>query len=161
MKFNEAKKLMKVREQFKQELPKMTDIMLTTAKNFFSDSFRNQGFTNNSFEAWKKRKDKRDTYKRGRRTRGNSAPRSLKIGRGILIGKGSGILSRSLRKKRINIISGYIYSPVEYARVHNEGLRAGRGAGFKMPKRQFVGYSESLNRKIKARLEGRINQIFK
>jgi len=32
-------------------------------------------------------------------------------------------------------------SLAEYAKVHNEGLRAGRGKGFVMPKRQFIGKS--------------------
>lgn len=153
MKFNEAKKLMKVREQLKQELPKMTDIMLTTAVNHFSDNFKKQGFDNNGVEKWQPRKRKFYRTRSGKRVDDTT--------RGILIGKGSGRLSRSLRKRRLTLLSGVITSPLIYARVHNEGLRAGRGAGFKMPKRQFVGYSESLNRKIKARLEGRINQIFK
>lgn len=153
MKFNEAKKIRKHMEQFKQELPKMTDIMLVTAVNHFSDNFKKQGFDNNGVEKWQARKRKFYRTRSGKRVDDTS--------RGILIGKGSGRLSRSLRKRRLNLLSGVITSPLIYARVHNEGLRAGRGGGFKMPKRQFVGYSESLNRKIKARLEGRINQIFK
>ena len=33
---------------------------------------------------------------------------------------------------------------VVYAKVHNEGLRAGRGLGFQMPKRQFMGQTRKL-----------------
>lgn len=187
---------MKVREQLKQELPKMTDIMLTTAVNHFSDNFKKQGFDNNGVEKWQPRKRKFYRTRSGKRVDDTT--------RGILIGKGSGRLSRSLRKRRLTLLSGVITSPLIYARVHNEGGEINRDGGkmlmfyrevatniqtrktlkrfasktgkrkathameveigahkIKMPKRQFVGYSESLNRKIKARLEGRINQIFK
>lgn len=34
-----------------------------------------------------------------------------------------------------------------YSAVHNEGLRAGRGRGFRMPKRQFMAHSSKLAEK--------------
>ena len=51
---------------------------------------------------------------------------------------------------------------VPYAEVHNTGGRAGRGRGFQMPKRQYMGDAEELRRKIIARIraymESRINK---
>jgi len=46
-----------------------------------------------------------------------------------------------------------------YAAVHNEGLRAGRGAGFTMPKRQFMGNSPTLNKLIIEELERKLSQL--
>lgn len=53
----------------------------------------------------------------------------------------------------------------EYAGVHNEGLRAGRGAGFTMPQRQFMPIPgqplpDYLERKINDQLERDLNKIF-
>ena len=46
-----------------------------------------------------------------------------------------------------------------YGRVHNEGLRAGRGSGFTMPKRQFMGENPELNDLIVKKLEEKLKQI--
>lgn len=54
-----------------------------------------------------------------------------------------------------------IFSDKVYAGVHNEGLRAGRGKGFKMPKRQFMGPSVRLNKKVLKRFEKDLNNILK
>ena len=50
-------------------------------------------------------------------------------------------------------------TPVPYAIVHNEGLRAGRGKGFKMPKRQFIGESAVLNNKISLIIDEELTKI--
>ena len=54
-----------------------------------------------------------------------------------------------------------IYSDVPYAAVHNEGLRAGRGKGFTMPRRQFMGESRELTQKITKLIETEIGRILK
>ena len=46
-----------------------------------------------------------------------------------------------------------------YGRVHNEGLRAGRGSGFTMPRRQFMGEHPELNELIVKKLEEKLKQI--
>ena len=46
-----------------------------------------------------------------------------------------------------------------YAAVHNEGLKAGRGSGFTMPKRQFMGNSPTLNKLIVEELERKLSSI--
>lgn len=46
-----------------------------------------------------------------------------------------------------------------YGRVHNEGLRAGRGEGFNMPRRQFIGENDELDDLIIHKLEEKLNQI--
>lgn len=52
-----------------------------------------------------------------------------------------------------------IYSDVPYAAVHNEGLRAGRGKGFTMPRRQFMGDSPELHRVLREKIEKHLNKI--
>jgi len=78
--------------------------------------------------------------------------------RNILFGKSGGTLggahlhlrasvNTSLTKAEWNGIEWKV--PVKYAKVHNEGLQAGRGAGFKMPKRQFMGNSKELRKEMR------------
>lgn len=50
---------------------------------------------------------------------------------------------------------------VPYAKVHNEGGRAGRGAGFDMPQRQFIGESAELEEKITTRIHSYLKTVFK
>ena len=59
----------------------------------------------------------------------------------------------------VTIWSRPIGSNKVYARVHNEGLRAGRGAGFIMPKRQFMGIHPELNDIIIKELERKLKQM--
>lgn len=157
--YNEAKILRQGLARFKVEAPKLIDVALTVANNHFTQSFRDQGFTDAGFTPWKQRKDKSDKYKRGRQRDASGGTVSLNLGRAILVK--SGALRRSLRKKRLTAFSGTISSPLVYAKVHNEGLRAGRGSGFKMPKRQFVGNSAKMVRKIENALAQKIDRIFK
>ncbi len=46
-----------------------------------------------------------------------------------------------------------------YGRVHNEGLRAGRGSGFTMPKRQFIGNHPTLRKAIAEEIERKLQEI--
>ena len=50
---------------------------------------------------------------------------------------------------------------VAYAQVHNEGGRAGRGAGFDMPQRRFMGQSTELEEQIDRRIQPYMQKIFK
>jgi phage gpG-like protein len=150
MKFSEAKKIVAKMNEAKKEIENLVTIMGTEALNHFTASFRNQGFTNQSLERWQPRKRETDT--RGRKDRNRAS-------RAILVRTGE--LRRSLQKRNLGRYSVVIKSDKIYANVHNEGLRAGRGRGFTMKKRQFVGYSETLNRKLQQRINMRLNRIFK
>jgi len=52
-----------------------------------------------------------------------------------------------------------IINEVPYAAVHNEGLRAGRGKGFTMPKRQFIGKSAELEVKATNIMDSELRKI--
>ena len=60
----------------------------------------------------------------------------------------------------VTLLAVKILTDVPYASVHNNGERSGRGRGFKMPKRQFIGYSGKLNRNIIAFLDKNIKKQF-
>jgi len=116
----------------------------TTAVNHFKANFKVGGFVDRGVDKWKPRK-------------GNKDP-----GRGILIGKGSGRLKRSIKRTALastRAVIGVSGSPIKYASVHNFGLRAGRGSGFTMPKRKFMGESSKLNEKISRLIKRHVKKI--
>lgn len=141
--FAEHKKILKDLQVFKPQIQKAVDAMGVLAANHFTTSFRNQGFTDETLEMWKPRK---------------RTERSRMGNRAILVK--SGRLRRSIRSKRFGLLAVKILTDVPYASVHNNGERSGRGRGFKMPKRQFIGYSGVLNRKIISKLDVTIKRIF-
>lgn len=113
------------------------------AKDLFQDNLRKGGFVNGGLHPWQ---------------------RSRRIGRA----KGAAGSYGTLLSGRNHLFSSIEYTPgdaevtvstnVPYARVHNEGLRAGRGRGFTMPKRQFMGESKELTDKVNEVVEMEIEK---
>lgn len=113
------------------------------AVNETKSNFKRQGFMDRSVKHWKGRK-KADP------------------GRAILTK--SGTLKRSIRRistsaKRVKI--GSVGKASVYAGVHNAGLRSGRGVGFQMPKRQFLGPSATTNKRITNLMRKTLNKGFR
>jgi phage gpG-like protein len=108
-----------------------------TAKVFFVESFRKQGFDDKTVQKWQPRKvaDKRE-------------------GRAILVKTGD--LRRSIIRNPANraALTIKISTDLVYAARHNNGLK-------KMPKRQFMGDSYNLNEKVKAVIVKRLDNVFK
>lgn len=138
---------MQNRFNFDQILSKFNNIdlsliMANTAKNEFMNNFREQGFNGNKWQ-----------------------PVKRKSTQNILQGKGSGKLRKdvansvSTGRKNSNL-SYTLVVENEYAKVHNEGLKSGRAAGFIMPKRQFVGMTKKLNAKLLQKISQKINTIW-
>ena len=70
---------------------------------------------------------------------------------------------RSIKKKVANkkrVLVGTSEVTKDYAAVHNYGLRSGRGAGFMMPKRQFIGHSKVLLSNIRKLIMKRTDKGF-
>jgi phage gpG-like protein len=153
-------------EQFKRDIPRIAGV---EAVNFFKNSFRNQGWTDRSLEAWKPRK------KLSNRRSDNRA---------ILVK--SGALKRSIRVDRYrggkNSGAVTIVSEMPYAKIHNEGgtikgnalikphiRRSRRGKSnvkshnrrinIMISKRKFMGQSATLDDIIINSLERRLRQI--
>jgi len=130
-------------EKFKASRNKIASAIKLMARKHFSANFNNQGFDG---KAWKNVK---------RRT--NPTKRDIKNGgatRAILYGKKSGVLSKSITGTVKNWDKIVIGTTVDYAKYHNEGTAH-------IPKRQFIGDSAILNKKIVNLIEIQINAIFK
>lgn len=132
------------RKRFEAESRKILILAGNLAVTHFEDSFQNEGFTDKTLKPWQPRK-------------------VVDAGRGILIGKGGGEkLSNSIARTILtnkSITIGIKGNPNKYASVHNFGLKAGRGKGFQMPKRQFMGESAILSKKIIRLINQRIKKI--
>ncbi|MBR1990843.1 MAG: phage virion morphogenesis protein [Bacteroidales bacterium] len=151
-------------EQFQQELNRLQTefkelfakyaptIAGKTAVSYFKKNFQNEAWGR---VKWQEVKRRTDPHVKG-----------AKATRKILTGE-TGDLARSIEIKSISngqvVIwtSPSAFSKEPYGRVHNEGLRAGRGKGFIMPKRQFMGESEELNALIISEIERKLKQITK
>lgn len=138
MAFNFKRKIAEI-ERKKRTLPRQVG---NIAKNHFLKSFKDGGFTDESFSPWKARK-----------TRDKSDRRNPNKRRALLVKTGQ--LKRSIRVGRAtwNRIEVGSYQ-IKYAARHNQGL-----AG--MPKRQFIGESGQMNRKIKEKIRSEIKQAFR
>lgn len=150
-------------DQFKQEIDRLQDefkalfakyaptIAGKTAVSYFKKNFQNEAWGRVRWQEVKRRMDPR--------------VKGAKASRKILTGD-TGDLARSIEVKAVSKGQVVIWtapsafgSKEPYGRVHNEGLRAGRGKGFIMPKRQFMGESEELNALIISELERKLKQI--
>jgi phage gpG-like protein len=155
MNFNEARKLANQLKKFDSQISDMVTIMGVEAKNHFTNSFRIQGFEDETVKKWEPRE--RNSY----RTRGGTVVDDKS--RGILIGKGTARLSRALQYRKMGKYKTMISTGgLKYAKIHNEG-GMGRAFGkysFKMKQRQFIGNSGKLNRKIINKIKSKINIIF-
>lgn len=140
----------------------LLDIIEVEGLNHFEESFDNEGFTDKALEKWKPRKT---TDKKGRditRYRTNRVGKAGKLnrfgqknkGRAILTGHGTGgnKLRHSLKADKIK--GGVAFSTDKpYAERHNEGKDD-------MPKRQFMGASEQLDKKVIDKIDKTLNKIF-
>lgn len=138
--------------RLKRDLP---TVLANNAQNFFVSSFDNQGWDGTPWQEVKRREERTPEYK---------YPKKKDLGRRtrpILIGKGSTKLRRatanSIRVKRWPLVRLTVDLP--YAKVHNEGGKAGRGQGFEMPKRQFMGDSPILHRSQLEKIKQFMDQL--
>lgn len=147
MRFNEAQKIIAQKIAVELTLKSLKDEVKRMAVSHFTKSFNMEAFNDTNIKKWKPLKRERSREYRGNKIlhKTGKLKNSLK--------------ARSYVGSRIWWVD--VYSNVPYAAVHNEGLRSGRGAGFKMPKRQFMGDSKLLDRKIQTRITNRVNNAIK
>ncbi len=126
------------------------------AQQQVDNSFMNEQFQDKKSSKWKGReKDKESGKARIER-------------RGILVGEGTGKLIHSVEAevRSIDTVAISITNPLvlDYAAVHNEGLRSGRGKGFMMPQRQFMPIpgeaNPALEKEIEKYLDTEMDKIF-
>lgn len=153
----------KFESHFKQVLQYAPGMLGNDAVNFFLDRFKDQAWLGSTREAWPARKVN---------TKWGKTKRN---GRAILVDTGR--LRRSVRITAVGSMSVTIGSDVPYAKAHNEGLTLGliqdvqshtrkvnkgaktvtvsghkRRVDMKIPRRQFMGYSQYLDKQLQRRL---------
>lgn len=138
MAFNFKNKIKEI-QNLKQHLPAQIG---NIAKRHFVDSFRNQGFTDTTLDPWQVRKTK---DKSDRNRRNADKPRAILVKTGHLRN------SIRVRVATFNLIEIGAYG-VPYASFHNKGEG-------KLPKRQFIGRSRSLDMKIQRKINQEIKKI--
>ena len=165
-------------EQFQQRIGEMRDqfgemfdryglmIVGNVAVSWFKKNFQNQAWGRVRWKEVQRREPGTKAYKY------NAKHHPARTTRMILTGD-TGDLGRSIEIKETSPLhggseGGYITiwtnpsafgSKEPYGRVHNEGLRAGRGKGFTMPRRQFMGEHPELDDLIVKKLEEKLKQI--
>lgn len=133
--------------------------------NHFDKSWDNQGFTDKSLKKWDKRQwNKSKTKKKGGLRKDYKRFKAKDKGRKILMSHKTDTRGKHLRHSITYRVVGtkVIFTADQpYAQVHNEGGKAGRGIGFVMKKRQYMGASHKLDQKIKKKLDRELDKIFK
>lgn len=134
----------KLLEGLKPDMHQVAELAAATGISYFKGSFRRKGFDG---MAWPKAK----------------ADEAKKRRRGSLMVQ-SAALMNSVRAAQVgseSVVWASGNDKVPYAQVHNEGGHAGRGAGFDMPQRQFMGEADELERQLTRRIETYMRGIFK
>ena len=130
-------------DRIKTTLPR---VLANETKNYFVGEFNKQQWDG---KRWL-------DPKRKQKTTGSSRNKSATLVQ-------SGTLRRavinSLQQDTFKLIH-FEVKDVAYAKVHNEGLRAGRGLGFQMPKRQFMGQTKKLGEIQRRVIDKTIDKIW-
>jgi len=126
-------------------------IAANVALKAFRQNFQDEGFFSHPWKQVLRRTSGTKAY------RYNAIHHPARLTRRILTGD-SGDLGRSL-SAQYHTSSAIIFSDKVYARVHNQGLRAGRGKGFTMPRRQFMGDDPALDSLIIDALTRKYSQL--
>ena len=131
----------KIASAFERRIPLMVG---NAGKSHFKSNFQKGGFVDQNLKKWKPAK------RIGKAKGAKGQYGTLLSARNYLYN------SINYRVLPFQVI---IFTRVPYAIVHNEGLHAGRGKGFKMPKRQFIGDSAVLNKQISDIIDKELRNI--
>jgi phage virion morphogenesis protein len=148
------KPLQDTTNKLKKALANVPRLVGNDAVNHHKEAFIKQGWDGQKWKEVKRRIPGTKAYKYPKKKGTNRRTR------GILIGAGSGRLKKSIRITQVTSVSVHIGTDVPYAQVHNEGQKAGRGKGFIMPKRQFMGITKDIEKMIEKRLDQAFDSVF-
>ncbi len=131
-------------EGLRVDMQAIAELAAATGVSYFKGAFRKKSFDG---EPWPAAKiDQAEKRRRG----------SLMVDSAALM---NSVRTSEATPQRIVWAAGN--DKVPYAKVHNEGGRAGRGAGFDMPQRKFMGQADELEEQIDKRIQTYIQKIFK
>ncbi len=143
-------------QQLKTLIEKHLPIIIgKEAVDYFTENFKKQAWERTPWQEVKRRQSWTREYKYAAKVRRSDA---ILLGQATSKNKSSGALNRSIQYTP-NTNGVLIHSDLIYAAVHNSGGRAGRGSGFQMPKRQFIGDSPELKKHIENIIKTRISKI--
>ena len=114
------------------------------AVKMFKQNFVNEGYFG---EKWKDVRRRTNPPKHSHRP--DNAHRKILTG--------TGALGRKIKLK-IEPATALVYSPLDYAEIHNEG---GRTRHAVIPKRQFMGAHQDIKKMAVDTINGTMNDIFK
>lgn len=140
----------------------LPEILGNKAASMFRQNFQNEGFFGKSWKEVKRRIHRTRTIKlkSGKRKTLYIPPAKGADGRRkILTGK-TGNLGRSIRYK-VGKGQAIVYSDVVYAKIHNEGGKAGRNHKVTIPKRPFLANSPKLEAELKKLITKHLSGIIK
>ena len=127
----------------------------------FKHNFQTESFNGIKWKEVQRRDGKSATYKYAAKYHPARTTRKILTG-------DTGDLGRSIELKGVDKGRATVWtspnnfkSKEPYGAVHNEGLKAGRGIGFTMPKRQFIGDTPALRDKITVALGKQIERLLK
>jgi len=177
--FTEHRKILKQIEKFKPEFDKLVDAAGVLAVNHFTKSFSEQGFTDETKESWKPRKrtersrlgNRAILVKSGRLRRSLRSRRvgslSVKILTDIpyaAIHNNGGVIEKDFDRKILSFTSGGRFAKTKTRKNRKEIAYQQQTTinahSIRMPKRQFIGYSGVLNRKIIKKIDVTIRKMF-
>lgn len=147
--------MQKQRKKFEQNLKRARNMAGNMAVRHFKESFRNEGFTDMALEKWT------EVQRRIPGTLAYETATGAARTRGILRGKGIMVNSiKVLQSSEYKVVIGV--AGVPYAPYHNDGAKWTQRKAFgrvlkepkqvEIPKRQFIGNSQTLEQKIETRL---------
>ena len=127
-------------------------LLANDTKNYFVKSFNSESWDGKKWKQVDRRVPGTKSYKSSKKSARTShiLVRSGRLRRAV---------ANSLKSATFEKIQFEVNVP--YAQVHNDGLRAGRGAGFMMPRRRFMGDTKELRRLQRKRLNDEIKKAFK
>jgi len=153
-------KMEKLQKFIHKDIPR---IVKREALNHFEESWTNQGFTDKNLIKWDKRKAPPQlTKKLKQQSKTYSKWKKDNEGRAILVSKRTNTDGGHLKDSITATITGsavIFATDKPYALIHNQGGFAGRNNKAFIPKRQFMGHSQTLMDNIEKKIETLINKI--
>lgn len=126
----------------------------------FKQSFQDEAFSDKSEKdmPWQEVQRRKATTKKGN-LRSKKVMGRASANRPILTGE-SGDLGNSISHKTFGRKTQFTSDKI-YAEIHNKGGKTGKNHKATMPKRQFAGSSQILNKKIERKLTKHFKRIMK
>ncbi len=138
-------------DDFREESAKLKKFTTETLPNFVE--MKAQDLVDNSFQ--EEKYDDKNTSKWKGRKKEEQPGKERAERRALLVKSANMIDSTKAEREGMDVV---IRSNTEYSQVHNEGLKAGKGAGFIMPKRQFMPIPGETNHQLEDEIDKFVEQ---